>query len=64
MKILIILDINLGSRICFKIGIYVLYTLLNNVCKFQKDWTSSSGQPAVCMCQVLYEIANSYLYIV
>ena len=64
MKILIILDINLGSQICFKIGVCNLYILLNNMCKFQKDRTSGSGRPAVCMCQVLYEIADPYLYIV
>ena len=40
-KIIIILDINLSERICFKIGIYILYTLLTNVCKFHKGRTSS-----------------------
>ena len=64
MKILILLDVNLGSRICFKIGVCNLYILLNTMCKFQKDRTSGSGRLAVCMCQVLYEIANSYLDIV
>ena len=43
MKILIILDVNLGSWICFKIGICNLYILLNNMCKFQEDQTSGSS---------------------
>ena len=38
MKILIILDVTFGSRICFKIGKGILYILLNKVCKFQEDW--------------------------
>ena len=47
MRIPIILDINLGSRIYFKIGIHVPYTLLINVCKFHKDRTSGLALPAV-----------------
>ena len=49
MKILIILDVNLVSQICFKIGIYVLYTLLNNVYQFHEDWTNTSGRSVVYM---------------
>ena len=30
-----------------QIGMYTLYTLLNNVCKFHKDQTSSLPIPAV-----------------
>ena len=52
MKILIILDVNLGPWICFKIGICILYSLLNNVCKFHEDRISSSGRLAVYMFQV------------
>ena len=37
MKILIILDVNLGSRICFKIDIYIFYNLFNNVYKFHDN---------------------------
>ena len=38
MKILILLDIKLGSQICFKIDIYILYNLFNNVYKFHDIW--------------------------
>ena len=46
MKILIILDVHLSQWICFKIGIYLLYTLLINVCKFHKNrdkWFGFTG---------------------
>ena len=43
--IIIILDVNLGERICFKMGIYILYTLLTNVCEFYKNRTSSLAIP-------------------
>ena len=37
MKFLVNLDVNLGSRICFKIDIYILYNLFNNVYKFHDN---------------------------
>ena len=42
-----ILDVKLVSWICFKIGIYLLYTLLINVCKFHKNRTSGLALLAV-----------------
>ena len=46
MEITIILDVKLSQWICFKIGIYIPYTLLNNVCKFHKNRTSGLALPA------------------
>ena len=40
-------DVILDQRIGFRIGIYLLYTLLMNVCKFHKNRTSSLALPAV-----------------
>ena len=40
-------DVILGQWICFKIGIYLLYTLLITVCKFHKNRTSGLALPAV-----------------
>ena len=40
-------DVILSQRICFKIGRYLLYTLLNYVYKFHKNRTSGLALPAV-----------------
>ena len=61
-KIIIILDANLGEWICFKMGIYILYTLLTNVCEFYKNQTSSlailtevkMSQSLIIYCQMEY----------
>ena len=41
MKFLVNLDVNLGSQICFKIDIYILYNLFNKVYKFHDNWLIS-----------------------
>ena len=40
-------DVILSQRICFKIGIYLLYTPLIIVCKFHKNRTSGLALLAV-----------------
>ena len=54
-----VLDVKLGSRICFKIGIYLLYTLLINVCKFHKNRTCGLALPGSLKSQIIGFI---YLY--
>ena len=47
IEIVIILDVNLVEQICFKFGLYTLYTLLSKQYKFHKDQTSSLDMPVV-----------------
>ena len=52
MKILINLDINLGSQICFKIDIYILYNLFSNVYKFHDNWLISYQDTRLESCHI------------